>query len=183
MWGEQCLSRAPARLSEHMQRYAAELMTSRLVVYLALLVHVVSVATTWRLIRIYRYRPSETSAYELTWLQQVPRKLRRESCDSTRLTVLANGQFHWLLWVLYVLASIHVEFGLVVMASLLFMSTQGTAIVVARYVGCTLMCRGVAEVETREPRRLRRSPGREGEPGDCDHIYEAQNVYPELHEP
>lgn len=126
--------------------------------YLSLAVHIAAVVTMWRLVSVSKSPDSSSPATLLQWLLW---KIETEAIGSKPLFVQlrdkAPGSDDWyqlLAWVLYVGASLHMVVGLVVLAGLLFISLQDAALVVARYVACTLICRVVVVVEIERIRRL-----------------------------
>ncbi|KAF3762096.1 hypothetical protein M406DRAFT_53338 [Cryphonectria parasitica EP155] len=125
--------------------------------YLALVVHIVSVMTMWRLVTVSG-GPSTQADTPMQWLLW---KLQMEMDELTPLVAHVReglpGKDDWfqlLVWALYVGASLHVLFGLVVLAGMLFISMQDAAFVVARYVACTLVCRLIVVVENVKIRKL-----------------------------
>lgn len=133
-------------------------------IYLAGAIHLLAVTTLSRLVSKVRGGSSKHSS--TWWLARAHRALRDEfvpqqNPEPLRLRVRggkpgssANLWFRALAWLLFVMASMHVVFGLVVLASLMFISAADATTVLGRFIVCTLVCRFVV---VREESRIHQS--------------------------
>lgn len=123
-------------------------------IYLAGAIHLLAVAALSRLVSKVHVQPG-TGKSGSAWFRRKRHVLCNELLPSWKLEPLRlrfrrvkpSGEvsvwFRVLAWLLFVMASMHVVLGLVVLASMMFISAADATTVIGRFIVCSLVCRFV----------------------------------------